>query len=100
MDAEFWKHWEKDMTRIKEQSDRHLAELDAMTLYREAGATQALGLHGFHAQRISVVGDKARVENIDRLAMMKSEEDFEFDVKNNDPGGFLRDSSEPHQEDG
>ena len=60
MDAEFWKHWEKDLTRIKEQSDRHLAELDAMTLYREAGEAQAEGVYGGTCvQRVSPVGNEA-----------------------------------------
>lgn len=96
MDAEFWKHWTEDQARIKAKSDRHLAELNSMELYPAAGGV-AFGLYG---HKISVVGDEVRVDNIDPLAMMKSKEDFEFDVKNSDPGGFLRDSDEPEREDG
>lgn len=45
MDAEFWKHWTENLTRIKAESDRYQAELNALKLYREGGEAQAEGVY-------------------------------------------------------
>lgn len=46
MDDNFWKHWTENLTRIKADSDRYLAEINAMKLYREGGEAQAEGVYG------------------------------------------------------
>lgn len=46
MDDEFWKRFNESLTRIKQESDRHMAELNTMKLYREGGEAQAEGVYG------------------------------------------------------